>query len=404
MEKYKGKIKFYDYQVDTFFPENYNKFCEMLGDILGLSDDFTKNIRLSYRDEDNDKIEIKVENDYKLFFDEIKKRKIATELLVEIKEESNILIKQCTSSIMKYVSENSSLNINNVSEDIKEKHKSLELSDEINPNNVSNENEKKDEDVLNIENKKDNNIIINNPSNNIQNEIHDDQKAYKVILDNNINQNQNQNFNNINNNIQNNNNVNNIKNNVNNNIVNPQQQRIHNQQQQNVNLQKNQVQRNNALLYILSFPFTCVICRRGPIYKAIYYCKECKIIICPQCELREGPNHLHPLWKAQNTIQFEALNTADISTFDKIMNDVGAGFEGAYKSVVGFFSGNKNQQNQNQNQNKDSKPERKPQWVSLVQIARTNYDLRTVTDQQIEQALIKTRGNVDEAVILLTSQ
>lgn len=403
MEKCKGKIKFYEDQVDIIFPDNYDKFNQLLGEILGLSDDFMQNIRLSYRDEDNDKIEIKVEDDYKLFINEIKKKKDTMELLVEVKEESNILIKQCSSSILNYVSKNSSLNINNASEDIKEKHKSLDLSDEINPNNIPNENEKKRE-----ENKNENNIILNNPNN----ENQDNQKAYKVILDNNINQNQNlNNINNINNNIQNNNNINNInniKNDVNNNIINPHQQKIQNQQQQNVVPQKNDLQRNNAYLYILSFPFTCVICRRGPIYRAIYYCKECKIIICPQCELREGPSHLHPLWKAQNSIQFDALNTAGISTMDKFMSDVGSSIEGAYKSVIGFFGVNQNQnhqnQNQNQNQNRNNNPIRGPQWVSLVQIARTSYDLRALTDQQIEQALIKTKGNIDEAVILLTSQ
>ena len=407
MEKCKGKIKFYEDQVDVIFPDNYDKFNQLLGEILGLSDDFMQNIRLSYRDEDNDKIEIKVEDDYKLFINEIKKKKDTMELLVEVKEESNILIKQCSSSILNYVSKNSSLNINNASEDIKEKHKSLDLSDEINPNNIPNENEKKREEN-NAENKNENNIILNNPNN----ENQDNQKAYKVILDNNINQNQNlNNINNINNNIQNNNNINNInniKNDVNNHIINPHQQKIQNQQQQNVVPQKNDLQRNNAYLYILSFPFTCVICRRGPIYRAIYYCKECKIIICPQCELREGPSHLHPLWKAQNSIQFDALNTAGISTMDKFMSDVGSSIEGAYKSVIGFFGVNQNQnhqnQNQNQNQNRNNNPIRGPQWVSLVQLARTSYDLRALTDQQIEQALIKTKGNIDEAVILLTSQ
>ena len=105
-------------------------------------------------------------------------------------------------------------------------------------------------------------------------------------------------------------------------------------------------------------------------------------------------------------MQFEALNTAEISSVEKFMNDVGTGIEGAYKSVVGFFGGNKNQnQNQqNQNQNRNNSIIGGPQWVSLVQLARNSYDLRNVTDQQIEQALIKTRGNIDEAVISLTVQ
>ena len=230
MQKFNGKIKFYEEQVEVNFPEKYKNFTELLSQILGLSEDFMQNIRLSYRDEDGDKIEIKGEEDYKLFFDEIKKKKDSMELLVEVKEESDILIKKCSSSILNYVSKNSSLNINNVSEEIKEKEKSLDLSDEINLNNIPKENEKKEEKnyLNNIENRNgNNNIFLNNPNNNdnIENEIQDSQKAYKVILDNNINQNQNnlnnniQNNNNINNNIQNNNNINNIYNINNNNII-----------------------------------------------------------------------------------------------------------------------------------------------------------------------------------------
>ena len=83
------------------------------------------------------------------------------------------------------------------------------------------------------------------------------------------------------------------------------------------------------------------------------------------------------------------------------MDGVGNTLEGAYNSVVGFFGGANNNNNNIQNRN-NAHIIKGPQWVSLVQIARTSYDLRTVTDKQIEEALIKTRGNIDEAVISLT--
>ena len=347
-----------------------------------------QNIRLSYKDEDGDKIEIKVEDDYKLFIEEIKKKKDKMELLVEVKEESDILIKKCSSSILNYVSKNSSLNINNVSEEIKEKRKSLELSDEMDPNNIPNENDKKNINNNIIDNKE-NNVIVNNPNNNIENEKKDNPMPYKVILDNNINQN---NINNINN-INNNNNINNI---------NPQNQQVKNPQQPQHQNSQQQSQRN-MYLYVLSYPLSCNLCMRGPIYTIMYYCKECRIILCPQCEMREGPRHAHPFYKVQNTSQFEALNLSGFSSMDKFMNDVGNSIEGAYKSVLGFFGANNNQE-QNQNQNKKVEVIRRPQWVSLVQIARASYDLRTVTDKQIEEALIKSKGNIDEAVISLTAQ
>ena len=87
----------------------------------------------------------------------------------------------------------------------------------------------------------------------------------------------------------------------------------------------------------------------------------------------------------------------------KNFEDVGNRVEDAYKSVVGFFGGNNNSNNNDNNQNRSNNLTtiKGPQWVSLVQIARTNYDLRSVTDKQIEQALLKSKGNIDEAVFSL---
>ena len=61
-------------------------------------------------------------------------------------------------------------------------------------------------------------------------------------------------------------------------------------------------------------------------------------------------------------MQFEALNTAEISGVEKFMNDVGTDIEGEYKSFVRFFGGNKNQ-------NRNNNIIRGLQWVSLVQFA-----------------------------------
>ena len=201
-------------------------------------------------------------------------------------------------------------------------------------------------------------------------------------------------------------------------IQNPQNSQINNRQQpqfsqiQNQQTNLNRNQKNNSFLYVLSFPYSCSLCRRGPIYRAMYYCNTCKYIICPQCELKEGPFHIHPLYKAQNTHQFDGLNISGVSQFDKFMTGVGNQFESAYNSVVGFFSGNNNNNNNNNNANNNNNINNsqrsknveiinRPQWVSLVQIARTYYDLRNITDQQIEEALIKAQGNIDQAVFSL---
>ena len=76
-------------------------------------------------------------------------------------------------------------------------------------------------------------------------------------------------------------------------------------------------QRNNPYLYVLSFPYSCLICKRGPKYHAIYFCRECNMIICPKCEFTERKTHLHPLYKAQNAAQFEGLNINNVSNIEK---------------------------------------------------------------------------------------
>ena len=372
-EEYKGKIKFYDDEADISFPVDYKKFKERLGAILGLSEDMISNVKLSYKDEDGDKIEMKIEEDYNLFIEDAKRKDEILVMTVEIKEESNIDIKQCSSSIFAYVAKNSG-NINNLSEEIKKK--SLELSDEISINNNSNINNEKENNNKNIINEKNDNIN-------------------KVILNNNINQNIN-NQNNINNiNVINNNINNNNNNNINsiNNINN-------NQRQQNVQRPQAPNMAANKNLCVLSFPYQCNLCLRGPMYHAIYVCRECSLFICQNCELKEGPKHLHPLLKVQNHSQFEFLLGGNISDFEKIVNGVGNKIEGAVDSMLGFF-GAKNNNNQN---NKSSYDNKRPQWVSLVQLARSYYDLRNFTDQQIEDALLKSNKNIDQAVILLVSQ
>ncbi len=429
--EYKGKIKFYDDQINAYFPTNFEKFKKKLGEMLGLSDDVLTNFRLSYKDEDNDKIQIKNEEDYKLFLEEIQKKKEELVLSIEIKEESSVLIKKCSSSIMEYISKNSSGNINNFSEEAKEKNNLLELSDEINPNNINKDNEKEKKEPNNniINNIKDNNIINdpkdkdNKNENNLNlNKINEENNDIRNNNINNFNQNKNiNNINNINNIIQNKNinNINNIsqnKNNINNinNIENrnPLQQQpnnqMHNLQQphQNPQLSQNQNQQNqnsqnnnqnNRFLYCLSFPYSCSLCRRGPIYYVMYFCRECQLILCHQCESREGPRHPHPFYKVLNKNQFEHLNIGGVSSIEKFMDGVGDTMEKGYNSILGWF-GARNEESNNRNNRQVIQG---PQWVSLVQIARASYDLRNFSDKQIEDALIKSKGNIDEAVILL---
>ena len=168
-----------------------------------------------------------------------------------------------------------------------------------------------------------------------------------------------------------------------------------NQNQQNPNFQNNN--QNNRFLYCLSFPYSCSLCRRGPIYYVMYFCRECQLILCHQCESREGPRHPHPFYKVLNKNQFEHLNIGGVSSIEKFMDGVGDTMEKGYNSILGWF-GARNEESNNRNNRQVIQG---PQWVSLVQIARASYDLRNFSDKQIEDALIKSKRNIDEAVILL---
>ena len=219
-------------------------------------------------------------------------------------------------------------------------------------------------------------------------------------------------MNRINNN--NNNKNKNIKNNNNNNI-------------NNINQNNNRQNQNQSQMSMLAFPHSCSLCNAAPLYQVMYYCKECRQIFCHRCEYYHGPKHPHPYFKIVNTMQYDFLTKGGKSNFDKFMDGVGKNLEGAYNSVLGFFGGgnrnnnnnninnNNNNVNQmsgiqnnnnnvNQNQNNNGQRQPGPQQVSLVQIARNCYDLRNVTDQQIENALRQTNGNIDDAVILLVGQ
>jgi len=117
----------------------------------------------------------------------------------------------------------------------------------------------------------------------------------------------------------------------------------------------------------------------------MYFCRECQLILCHQCESREGPRHPHPFYKILNKNQFEHLNIGGVSSIEKFMDGVGDTMEKGYNSILGWF-GARNEESNNRNNRQVIQG---PQWVSLVQIARASYDLRNFSDKQIEDALIK---------------
>ena len=67
--EHRGKIKFYEEEMDVLFPEDFNLCKKKIGEIVGLPEnELLQKISLYYNDEDNDKILLTEENDYKIFF------------------------------------------------------------------------------------------------------------------------------------------------------------------------------------------------------------------------------------------------------------------------------------------------------------------------------------------------
>ncbi len=44
-----------------------------------------------------------------------------------------------------------------------------------------------------------------------------------------------------------------------------------------------------------------------------------------------------------------------------------------------------------------------PQKMNLIQLARAKYDLDGISDNQLQEAIEKANGNIDDAIVLLMS-
>jgi hypothetical protein len=398
----KGKIIFYDNKVDLIFPNDFNTLKKDICEILGLTEDVLSNIRISYLDKDKDNVEMKVDEDYQMFLDEFQKRNEELLIKIEVKEETIINIKKCSSSILDYVKKTSG-NINRLSSELKLKDEQFESSEVISDKQNNNDEIKIVEEKLIEEKKINEEKIVEEKSNDKKIENKKDPEKEKIIddLEKIINEDDGNNKN-IVDNI--------IKRPVQNLFpdLNKQQNqppKIQNPIQQNILKKEPKIKKgqNFHYLYILSFPFPCSSCQKGPITRYLFYCKDCNLMFCSRCEMIEGKKHPHGFYKVQNLNQYNSLNLNKVSKFNEFIDGVGFKLEGMYNNVLGFFGKNKKKNDNNNNIDlaKKSNTIPQPHWMSLVQIARTTYELSRFTDEQIEEALIQSKGIVDNAIPLL---
>ena len=327
MEEYKGKIKYYEEEIEVLFPNDYNIFRTKLSEMLGLTEEFLINVKLYYSDEENkNRFEIKSLNDYNLFFKNLKERKDLVILQIEIKDESAQDKKKLSESISILKSNNSLNNLNNNV-----------------PKNYINNN------LYNID---------NNASFNSLNSINNNNQNYNENIINNVNLN----------NIRHQGNI--IENDNNNNY--------------------------QAPPFTCSFP--CSYCNKSPLSNIIYYCPNCNDVFCSNCELNKGPYHAHLYSKIQNKIQYNYFHLDEKLKLKKLKNKVENKVEDIYNRITNYINNESNQNNNNINNTQKDNYAR----LDLVKKARSSYDLKNITDEQIKDALRKTNGNIDNAVILLT--
>ena len=429
-------LKFYDDKKKIILPDEYENFLNKLSQILQIQKEMINNLQIFYKDDEGDKILIKSFLDYNQFLIQLKENQVSI-LEIQLEKEDNEFKERIMESFTKFT----------IGEDI------------INPSLINSNSE-------NIENNNNNKIdkpVINNiekGKNNIQNDsenkIHQ-QKPQLIqplpilnqnnIISQNLNYSNNQNINS--------NNINNINNN--NNFINQNYYQI----QQNQNNNNINIFNNNKVIFNIS----CTICGKHPLQSIIYKCQECSIFFCEECEIIHGPIHPHAFLKIRTNEQLNKWNKISShgeSKIGQVFGDVKQQFMGGLKKVSNYFNKdhknnnqninyqnnnmiqnnqnyyNNNYLNQNINQISINNPNNSSNFQNyqhfqnnnlynpnsnnpsinnnvqfqnmpnnniknLIQIARNSFDLRNISDQQLEIALKKTNGNIELAVVELTN-
>ena len=381
-------IKFYGEIKKVILSNTFDEFKLKLCKVLEINENLFNSLKLSYKDEDNDTISVSSEEDYNILIGQIKSKEVDI-INIEKEGNANIDINACEKSILKF-NEKLNKDEDNEKEEIKINNKNLNIisNQQFEINNEENNNKK-------YNNIQKNEIIINNniPNNKINNNliIHNDNDLESPYIH----------YNNFNNNIQHN------KNTINFNNLN-----YINNGNRNINL-------NNQTYMV--FPYYCNLCNQYPIVKVLYYCLVCGIPLCQECEEKLGINHRHSILKVQTKQQYDDLqikingnskekvniqnNNKDNSNQSGIQK-IADNFTNTIKNSVLYLFGNDNK-NENLN-NIDNRGQiynqpMIPQKMNLIQLARAKYDLDGISDNQLQEAIEKANGNIDDAIVLLMS-
>ena len=376
-EEINGYIQFYNEIKKIILPRTFGEFQEKLKKMLQIESDLISSLIISYRDDDNDKVMVNSEEDYLILLEQIKNKQ-ANIIIVEKDENANIDIDNCSQSLINFKEKNeknneANNNLNIVSnqqfEINKQENKIEKLNIDIKNNNDINNSDKNN--INNFE-EKNNELEINNNKefyNNIDNNLNDSNSEEEIMSP--YFQKEKEQKNELNNN-------NNI------NIINQ-----INDINANANVNLNQT--------YLVFNIACGLCNQFPIIKILYYCPTCSVYICPECENKPDINHRHSILKIQTQQQYsdlmEKINNSRNGNLENNQSNLAKIKDNIKDSVLKIFGNNKEEVNIPQ-QNLTSQ-------MSIIQIARAQYGLEGISDEQLQDAIRKTNGNIENAIPLL---
>ena len=418
MEKLIVTLKYYEQEIRVELPMNYLEFTNCLSTMLQIPKEMINKFKIYYINSSDNK-EYIIENpvNYILLLNSVKngKSEVINIELINNKENQN------------EINNNQNQNQNQIQNNVI--HKKEEKRDDDNNEDllVNPYKESFYEDDIKL--KQDENIKENSENilSNIENE--EDHLEFSFLEE------KKENDNNINNN--NNININNNSNNNNNIIINKNISSYYGQNK----LVDNQIR---GAPKSMDFNIECNFCKINKIIGVVFYCKDCSIFFCSNCEKNIGFNHPHSYYIIRNKEQFKEIsdlhnniNNHIRNPYDNnIINDnennnnisnnnnnenkfaefisegtkiVEKTISNTYNSVISFFNlipnsnnnNNINNYNQNFQSNNNINSSRNLNIKTLVERVKSQYNLGQISDDEIERAIIITKGNIDKAVELL---
>ena len=106
---------------------------------------------------------------------------------------------------------------------------------------------------------------------------------------------------------------------------------------------------------LTNFPSYCNICQKFPIVKVMYFCIDCQLYLCEDCEKNLGYNHRHCYYKIRNKEQYQEMlkmetkkkeinNNINKKTRIDKLRDKKESVNGIFNSIIGFMSGSNKDQ------------------------------------------------------------